>query len=294
MSKKKRKVLKELLKSKTIVMAPGAYDGLSARIIESLGFDVVYITGSGTAASRLGMPDLGLYTMSEIVDQAQNINEAVNIPVVCDADTGYGGVLNVHRTVRSFEKAGIAGIHIEDQATPKKCGRLPGKNLVPTEEMVNKIKIATDAREDDYFVIIARTDAGLSEGLNEAKKRLNTYLEAGADLVMIAESYPVDDLKELSQSVYNKLVICGGQLEWEAANLPLSVYEEWGIKLVIYPTLGIYTAGKALFNIYTELKKNKYICTSRLADAVWEFDEFAGLMNLPYWLSMENKYNSLL
>lgn len=286
----KREVFKELLRSKTTILAPGAYDGLSAKIIESLGFDSVYVTGYGVAASRLGMPDIGFCTMSEVVDQARNINEAINLPVICDADTGYGGVLNVYRTVISFEKAGIVGIHIEDQASPKKCGALSGRKLVSMEEMVSKIKIAVNAREDNNFVIIARTDARSSMGLEEAKRRLHTYLDSGADLVMVAERYPINDLKELAKSVSNKLAICGGTPGWEETNLPFSEYEKWGVKLVICPTLGLHTAGKALYNIYKELKEDKHVSATRLSEICYNFDEFNELMNLSYWSSMEKQY----
>jgi len=289
---KKRKIFKELLKDKRTILVPGAYDGLSAKVIDSLGFDAVYLTGYGMEASRLGMPDIGLASMAEVVDQARNMNEAVSIPVVCDSDTGYGGLINVYRTVRSFEKAGIAAIHLEDQSFPKKCGGLPGRELISAGEMVGKIKSALDAREDDDFVIIARTDArGASGGsFDEAKRRLHAYLDAGADLTLVAERYPIEELRELAKSLDNTLVICAGIAGWEEYNLPFSEYEEWGVKLVIHPLLGLYAAEKALINVHKELKREKYISEAKLAEFCCGFDEFNELISLKFWTNLEEKY----
>lgn len=289
----KRNRFRQLLESRRTVMAPGAYDGVSARIIESLGFEVVYVTGYGLEASRLGMPDIGLATMAEVVDQVGNINEAVNIPVVCDSDTGYGGVTNVVRTVRAFLKAGVAGIHLEDQTFPKKCGGMPGRKLVSTEEMVGKIKAAVNAKEDDDFVIIARTDAkGVLGSLDATIERLQTYLNAGADLVMIAEPFQIEELKKVAQRTENKLVIVGGNPGWPETNLPFSEYEDWGVKLVIYPLTGLYAAEKAVSKIYKTLRNDKYLSDTVLDEACCTFDEFNEIINLPFWVAIEDKYSA--
>ena len=166
-------------------MAPGAADALTARLISEAGYRAIYMTGAGTTATRLGMPDVGLPTMSEMVDNAARIADATELPLIADADTGYGGQLNVRRTVRAFEKVGVAGVHIEDQLWPKRCGHLAGKTLVPRNEMIEKVRAAVDARRDQEFLIIARTDALVVEGFDAAIDRGIAYEEAGADMIFI-------------------------------------------------------------------------------------------------------------
>src|SRR5438874_7486526 len=177
--------LRELLSASDLIQAPGAYDCLSARLIEAAGFPVVYMTGFGTSAAYLGRPDVGLLGMSEMVDNAKRIVDAVAIPVIADADTGYGNAMNVIRTVRAYEAAGVAGIHIEDQVAPKKCGHLEGKLVIPAEEMAEKVRAAVEARTQPEFVIIARTDARSVEGLERSLERGRMYREAGADALFI-------------------------------------------------------------------------------------------------------------
>ena len=177
--------LRELLASPGIVPAPGAYDCLSAAVIERAGFPVVYMTGAGTSISRTGYPDIGLTTMSEMVANAAAIARTVSVPVIADADTGYGDVLQVQRTVREYERAGVAGIHIEDQESPKRCGHLDDKRVVPQEEMVRKLRAALDAREDDDFTIIARCDALAVTGWDDALRRCEAYVNAGADVLFL-------------------------------------------------------------------------------------------------------------
>src|SRR5919108_5234753 len=175
---------RELLRRDGLIVAPGAYDCITAKLIEQAGFDAVYMTGAGTAAS-LGYPDFGLVTMSEMVANAGRIASAVDIPVIADADTGYGNELNVFRTVREFERNGVAGIHIEDQEFPKKCGHLEGKQIVPREDYLAKIRGAVGARGDRDFMIIARTDSRAVAGLGEAVARANAALVAGADMAFV-------------------------------------------------------------------------------------------------------------
>ena len=185
--------LRQLLNSGSMVVAPFILNALHARIAESVGFEAVYMTGSGTAAER-GFPDVGLLTMTEMVSNAKYIADAVDIPVICDADTGYGNPLNVQRTVREYQAAGVAGMHIEDQLFPKKCGFFDGKQVVPQEEMVQKIRAALDARTDPDFVIIARCDAYAVTGWQDTVDRCQAYVEAGADMVFVDGIKTVDDL----------------------------------------------------------------------------------------------------
>src|SRR5215471_10643282 len=174
--------LRKLLEGSEPILAPGAYDALSARLIEAAGFTAVYMTGFGTSASLLGRPDVGLLGMSEMVDNARRIVQAVGVPVIADADTGYGNPLNVVRTVHEYEQAGVAAIHIEDQVAPKKCGHMEGKQLVPVEDMLAKLRAAVAARRTD-LVLIARTDARAVEGMDGALQRAKLYREAGADVI---------------------------------------------------------------------------------------------------------------
>ncbi len=172
--------LRHLLAGPDLLVAPGAYDALSARLIARAGFPAVYMTGFGTAASVLGQPDVGLLTMSEMVARASALASVVgDLPLIADADTGYGNPLNVRRTIREYERAGVAGLHIEDQVWPKKCGHMEGKQVIPMEEMVQKVRAAVDARQDPDFVIIARTDANAVYGLEDALRRGRAYREAG-------------------------------------------------------------------------------------------------------------------
>jgi 2-methylisocitrate lyase-like PEP mutase family enzyme len=177
--------LRELLEGPEPVLAPGAYDALTARLVEQAGFEAVYMTGFGTAASLLGRPDIGLLSFSEMVDNARRIVRAVEVPVIADADDGYGNPINVIRTVQEYEAAGVSAIHIEDQVSPKKCGHLEGKEVIEASEMVEKVRAAVEARQSEDFVIIARTDARAVEGMDRALKRARLYREAGADVLFV-------------------------------------------------------------------------------------------------------------
>src|SRR5258705_13204586 len=178
--------LRQMLAAPGLIVAPGAYDGFSARLIEAAGFSLVYMTGAGPAASHLGQPDLGLATLTEMANHAGHLASCVSLPVVADADTGYGNVLNVVRTVREYEKAGVAGLHIEDQVAPKKCGHIAGKQVIPTEEVCDKIRAASEYRTDPDFVIIARTDARAVTSLDDAMDTGNRYAQACADTLFFS------------------------------------------------------------------------------------------------------------
>src|SRR6516225_4201180 len=192
--------LRQLLNGREMLVAPFVYDCLQAKIAEQIGFQAVYMTGFGTAAAR-GFPDLGLLTMSEMVQNVRAIAHAVEVPVICDADTGYGNPVNVWRTVREYEEAGAAALHIEDQVWPKKCGFLAGKQVIPLEEMVPKVRAACDARRDPNFVIIARTDALAVNGWDDVVRRCHAYHEAGADLIFVDGIRTVDDVKDYASKL---------------------------------------------------------------------------------------------
>jgi 2-methylisocitrate lyase-like PEP mutase family enzyme len=227
--------LRELLRQDAIVTAPGAYDCITARMIEQAGFSAVYMTGAGTAAA-LGYPDYGLVTMSEMVDNAGRIAAAVKIPVIADADTGYGSELNVVRTVREYEQRGVAGIHIEDQGFPKKCGHLENKAIVPLEHYLAKIRAAASAKRDRDFLIIARTDARAPLGFDEAIRRANASLEAGADMAFVEAPESMEEVAAVPRLVRGPCLL---NMVWrgKTPDVALDDAQAMGYKLAILPVL---------------------------------------------------------
>jgi len=252
-----------------MVVAPGAYDGLTARLISQADFAAVYMTGGGTS-SGFGYPDYGLLTMSEMVENAGRIVDAVDLPVISDADNGYGNELNTYRTIRAFEKAGVAGVHIEDQAFPKKCGHLDDKELIPLEDYVAKIRAAADARRSDDFVIIARTDARASLGFEEGVRRCNAALEAGADVAFLEAMQTVDELKAAPKEIHGPCllnVVRGGK----TPDVSFAEAEEMGYKIAIVPGLlliqAIGACDQALADMKAEGRHPKPLADLSPADA---------------------------
>ena len=246
--------LRELLREERLVLAPGAYDGLSARLVEQAGFQAVYMTGYGAVASMLGMPDLGLATMSEMVERAARIADAVSLPVFADADTGYGNALNVQRTVRAYERAGLAGLHLEDQVAPKRCGHMAGKQVVSVEEMCGKLRAAADARQNPDFLLIARTDAIAVEGFESAITRANAYLEAGADVAFVEAPEAGEQLRQVPKLVNGPCLfnaVLSGKAVASTAELA-----EYGYRLVIYPVTTLYAAAAAVRAVLAELREH--------------------------------------
>ncbi len=246
--------LRELLAAPGIVPAPGAYDCLSAAVIERAGFPVVYMTGAGTSISRTGYPDIGLTTMSEMVANAAAIARTVSVPVIADADTGYGDVLQVRRTVREYERAGVAGIHIEDQESPKRCGHLDDKRVVPPEEMVRKLHAALDAREDDDFTIIARCDALAVTGWDDALRRCEAYVEAGAD-VLFLEALQTQEQAAYVTGRFDVPVLYNYVETGKSPLLPVSELEALGFKLVIFPISAMLAALRTMSDLMRELRE---------------------------------------
>ncbi len=226
--------LRELLSQPSIIVAPGAYDCLTAKLIEHAGFPAVYMTGAGTAVTRLGKPDLGFATLSEMVASAGYITSTVSIPLIADADTGYGGALNVYRTVREYEKAGVAALHIEDQVFPKRCGHLDGKQVIPSDEMVTKIRAATEGRTDDDFVIIVRTDALAVTGLDDTLRRCHVYAEAGADVLFVEAMRTREEIEWVVREVDVPLLYNFVE-HGKSPLLPVPELQRLGFKIVIFP-----------------------------------------------------------
>ena len=245
----RRKALRARLKQRKLVSAPGIYDMISARIADALGFECLYMTGYGTVASSLGLPDAGLASYTEMVARVEAMAGGTRTPLIADADTGFGGLLNVERTVRGYERAGAAGIQIEDQVFPKKCGHTPGRRVVALEDMVRKIKVAVATRTDPDFLIVARTDARTRHGLDEALRRGEAFAKAGADILFIespeSEAEMVRICKAFDRPLLANMVEGGKTPVLTAVEL-----EKMGFSIAIFPGLGFMAAAKALEDIY--------------------------------------------
>jgi 2-methylisocitrate lyase-like PEP mutase family enzyme len=270
--------LREMLNSDRMVVAPFILNALHAKIAESVGFEAVYMTGAGTAAER-GFPDVGLLTKTEMVTNAKYIANAVNTPVVCDADTGYGNPLNVQRTVREYEAAGVAGIHIEDQLFPKKCGFFEGKQVIPLEENVQKIRAALDARTDPDFVIIARCDAYAVTGWEDTVRRCRAYVEVGADMVFVDGIKTLDDLRRYAADLADLPRMYNGDLA------PTQDVAALGYKLMICGST-IWLVYKQVREAFEELKQSGKVDPARYGTR-WDV---AGLLGLDQIYELERKY----
>jgi carboxyvinyl-carboxyphosphonate phosphorylmutase len=246
--------LTELLHAQEPILAPGAYDALTARLIEQGGFPAVYMTGFGTSASLLGRPDVGLLTMSQMVDNARRIAQAVDVPVIADADTGYGNPLNVIRTVQEYELAGVSAIHIEDQVMPKKCGHMENKQVIAAAEMIEKIRAAVEARRSSEFLITARTDARAVEGLDSALRRARAYSEAGADILFVEAAQNEDEVAQVARAFPNVPLLFNWAEGGKTPPLPLERLKELGYRIIIFPISALLTAAKAVRGILAEIK----------------------------------------
>ncbi len=281
--------LRELLAGPDLVVAPGAYDALSARLVEQAGFDVVYMTGFGTSASLLGRPDVGLLGGAEMVDNVRRIVDAVERPVIADADTGYGNAINVVRTVRTYEQAGVAGLHLEDQVMPKKCGHMSGKAVIPTAEMVGKIRAAVEARRDPDLVLIARTDAAAVHGLDEAISRARAFAEAGADVLFVEAPTSEDDIARVADELSG---IAPLVFNWaEGGRTPpisLARITELGFSLVLYPIATLLAATAGVRSVLESIQRHGTPLTAM--DTLPTFDGFTDLIGLPEVHDLEQRY----
>jgi methylisocitrate lyase len=246
--------LRELLARPQILVAPGAYDALTARMIEKAGFEAVYMTGAGTVNSLTGLPDNGLITLTEMTMNARYMVQATTTPVLSDADTGYGNAINVMRTVWEFERAGVAAIHLEDQVSPKRCGHLEGKEVIDVQEMVGKVRAACAARHDPDFVIIARVDARAVLGFDEAVRRGRAYREAGADVIFPEALQTEEEFREYARALSSPLL--ANMTEFgKTPYLSAKQFEEMGYKIVIFPVTTLRVALKAVRELLATLKE---------------------------------------
>jgi 2-methylisocitrate lyase-like PEP mutase family enzyme len=276
-----RSRLRDLLAGSEMIVAPFVFDCLQARLAVAAGFDAVYMTGFGTAAAR-GYPDLGLLTMSEMVANARAISQSVNVPVICDADTGYGNPLNVWRTVREYEDAGASALHIEDQVFPKRCGFLAGTQVIPMEQMVPKVRAACDARRDRNLVIIARTDALAVNGWDDVVRRARAYSEAGADLIFVDGIKTLDDLKHYAEKLGDLPLIYNGDL------LPIDELKKYPFKVIVHigTMLTIYDAIRTAM---LDLKRTGKLSVGTSSNV---FEDFIRTMGVQDYQSLEKKYTN--
>ena len=283
------KKLRELIARPGALMAPGVADALNARLVARHGFDAVYMTGAGTTAVRLGMPDVGLLTMTEMVDNAARIADASGLPLIADADNGYGGVLNVRRTVQAYERAGVAGIHIEDQAIPKRCGHVAGRQVIPLAEAVGKYRAAASVRDetDPDFVLIARTDARGAHGgtLDDAIRRANAYLEAGADMAFVEGPTSLDEVRRICREVrgpifYNQTGV--------SPRLSLPEMQDLGIAIAILPGAAMRATVQAVHDLGVALRDRGPLAEAEFNESfkghpLADIHTFAGFDQIRAW-----------
>jgi carboxyvinyl-carboxyphosphonate phosphorylmutase len=282
--------LRELLSADEPVLAPGVYDALGARLVEGAGFSAVYMTGFGTAASLLGRPDVGLVTMSEMVDNASRIVRATSLPVIADADTGYGNPLNVIRTVQEYERAGVAGIHIEDQVAPKRCGHMEGKAVIPAAEMVAKIEAAVAARNSDDFVLIARTDARAVEGIEGALDRARQYREAGADVLFVEAATSEDEIEAVARELGDVPLLFNWAEGGKTPPVPYERLRQLGFRIVIFPISTLLSATRALQDALAEIRSAG--TPIPLLDRMPSFGEFLDVIGLPEIRQLEQRFGT--
>ncbi|MED5208850.1 MAG: isocitrate lyase/phosphoenolpyruvate mutase family protein [Chloroflexota bacterium] len=245
---------RQLLQQPGIIQAPGAYDCLTAKLIQQAGFPAVYMTGAGTSVAQLGYADLGLATMSDMISNAGSIADILDVPLIADADTGYGGILNVRRTIRQYERAGVAAIHIEDQEMPKRCGHLDDKKVVSTEDMVQKIRAAVDARTDDDFTIIVRTDSIAVTGWEDAMNRCEEYIKAGADALFVEALRTPEEVEQVARNISVPLLYNFVE-SGKSPLLSASELEKFGFKIVIYPGSALLSVTHVVQKVMAQLKE---------------------------------------
>lgn len=276
--------LRNLILKPEILVAPGAVDALTARLIEEAGFKAVYASGAGIANAQFCLPDIGLLTMTEMIEPIRRMVEAVSIPVIADADTGYGNALNVTRTIQVYEDAGVAAIQMEDQVTPKKCGHFSGKEVISAEEMAQKVHAAVKARKE--MLIIARTDSLATHGFDEAVRRANLYASAGADLIFVEAPTQKNQIAELPKRISAPLLFN----MTEGAKSPIMAHDElqaMGYKVVIHPNLAMRIAARAVQSALSVLQKTN--SSEFLVSTMLEWNERQRLVRLPEWEALDDE-----
>jgi 2-methylisocitrate lyase-like PEP mutase family enzyme len=285
-----RQLLKQLFKRDRLLVAPGCFDGLSARLVEEAGFEAAYLSG-GAVARSMGMPDIGLVTMSEVIDRAAQVVAAVKIPIIADADTGYGNAVNLVRSVREFERTGVAAIHIEDQITPKRCGHLDGKEVIPLAEMEKKLQAALASRSDPDFSIIARTDARGVHGFDDAIRRGRAFAELGVDAVFVEAPQSEAELEEIPRALQNVPLLVNVFKGGKTPMLPIERLQQMGYRIAIYPSETQRAAIHAMRQALGLLKREG--TTEKMDDALTTFKERDKVVGLDEWQQLEKQYMAL-
>jgi 2-methylisocitrate lyase-like PEP mutase family enzyme len=281
-----RKVLKQVISRPGLVTAPGVYDMISAKIADRLGFDALYMTGYGVSAS-LGLPDAGLVSYTEMVERVAQICQGTTTPVICDADTGFGGLLNVERTVRGYEAAGAAAIQLEDQVFPKRCGHTPGRRVVPIEDMARKIKVAVASRSSSDFLVVARTDARTRHGLDEALRRGEAYAEAGADILFIESPESEEEMARIGRH-FDVPLLANMADGGRTPILSRERLQELGYRIAIFPATGFLATAKALEHCYGVLAGEG--SSASLQDELYSFDKFCRLVGFEHVWEFEKRW----
>ncbi len=286
---KKTTLFKKYIEEPEILIMPGAHDALTAHIITLSGFKAFTMGGYSASASLLGKPDVSLLTLTEMTDCVSRMVDAAGLPLLADGDTGHGGILNVIRTVKEMEKAGVAGLFIEDQLFPKRCGHMEGKQVVSCEDMIAKIKAAVDAKLDPDFVIMARTDALATHGLDEAIKRANLYREAGADLIFIEAPRTIDEMRRINKEV-NAPTLANNLEDGKSPLLPAKELEDIGYNVAVFPVSATYAIAKAVSDLMLEIKNKG--TTANFFERMTTFPHFNRLIGLDDIRVLEKKYET--
>ena len=282
-----RQILKQLFKRDRLLVAPGCFDGLSARLVEEAGFEAAYLSG-GALARSMGIPDIGLVTMSEVIERAAQVVAAVKIPVIADADTGYGNAVNLVRSVREFERTGVAAIHIEDQITPKRCGHLDGKEVIPLVEMEKKLQAALASRSDPDFLIIARTDARGVHGFDDAINRGRAFAKLGVDAIFVEAPQSEAELEEIPRALTDVPLLVNVFKGGKTPMLPVERLQQMGYRIAIYPSETQRAAIHAMRQALALLKRDG--TTEKMDDALTTFKERDKVVGLDEWQQLEKQY----
>ncbi|MEQ9329769.1 oxaloacetate decarboxylase [Thalassobaculum sp.] len=285
--KDRRRRLRAMVEERRALLVPGAANALTARVIEDAGFDALYVTGAGLANTLLGVPDIGLVTLTELVQTVEAIGEISSLPMVVDIDTGFGNAINTRRTVRLLERAGACGLQLEDQVFPKKCGHFDGKGVIPVGEMVSKVKAAVDSRDDENLLIMARTDARAIEGMDAAIERAQRYIEAGADLTFVEAPVSVEEMRAITRSLAVPQVanmVVGGRTPL----LPQAELAEIGFALVLYANTPLQAAMRAMSEVLGALRRDGGLDAVR--DRLADFGERQRLVDKATYDALEKRY----
>jgi 2-methylisocitrate lyase-like PEP mutase family enzyme len=286
----RRRQLAQRLKQPGLVVAPGVFELISAKIADGMGFDCLYVTGYGVVASHLGLPDAGLATYSDMVGRVAQIARMTRTPFIADADTGYGGLLNVQHTVQGYEAAGACGIQLEDQEFPKRCGHMLGRRVIPAEDMAAKLRVAVDSRSERDFLVIARTDARTTLGLDEALRRAERYLRAGADVLFVESPESLEEMRAVGERFKGVPLLANMVEGGRTPLLSKAELEQIGYKIAIFPALGFLAAGAALQSVYAALQASG--SSKGISTPLYDFKRFSALMGFDRVAEFDQRYRA--